>query len=655
MAKFSFSLGLLAAASIASVSAQVVDSHASIKTFNPKLDHATFQTYDSPLSFSTGSTLVPASFTGPASGDKLVEDKVKVAIEYLKQKHNIAPENIKVTDAYTDSNTQNTFVYVKQIVGGIAIHNAVGNVNIDRQNRVISSSQSFASNEAVAKAKSSATAFAKRADNNQSILKAFQALAGYTNSKVGDNVTVAAPQNNFVAAAPGQTSTSYTISNIPKEAAADGSATAKKTYILLPSGELKASWKITLDQDKNWWSSVIDAETQKVHAINNWVSNAESYNVFPKELNTPDEGPRKVVSNPANTKASPKGWVTKDTTVGNNVWAQDNPTGGNAYKNNHRPKAAAGNKFDYPLDLKKEPTTYIDAAITQLFYTVNTMHDLSYLYGFDEAAGNFQDVNYSGRGKGKDAVIANAQDGSGTNNANFATPPDGQNGRMRMYVWDVISPKRDGDFAQDIVAHEFTHGISNRLTGGPANADCLNDGEAGGMGEGWSDTVANILRLKSGDTRKKDIILGKFVYGKGIRRYPYSTSMTTNPSTYKLLNEPNYKEVHAIGEVWAEILYEVVWNIIDANGGKIGDLFARDLKNGNSLALQLILDGMKIQPCNPTFINARDAILQAEKTLTGGKNKCAIWKGFAKRGLGPKAKGSDSVTHVEDFTLPAGC
>ncbi|KAJ1942077.1 hypothetical protein EC988_006587, partial [Linderina pennispora] len=331
----------------------------------------------------------------------------------------------------------------------------------------------------------------------------------------------------------------------------------------------------------------------------------------------------------------------------------DNPSGGDTWENNHRPSAKDG-AFDFPLDLTQEPSKYIDAAITQLFYTVNSMHDLSYLYGFDEAAGNFQDENYSGKGKGKDYVVAFAQDGSGTDNANFATPPDGQNGVMRMYIWTQTTPNRDGDLQQDIVAHEFTHGISNRLTGGPSNADCLNDGEPGGMGEGWSDTVANLLRIKSGDKRTRDMEMGVYSYGKGIRNYPYSTSTTTNPNTYKTLDDPNYQEVHAIGEVWAEILYEVIWNLIDDNG-IADDIFAHDLTKGNSIALQIILDGMKLQPCNPTFIDARDAIIQAEDNLTKGKNKCAIWKAFAKRGLGPKASGKSGSTHTEDKSLPEGC
>ncbi|KAJ2295724.1 hypothetical protein IWW55_005352, partial [Coemansia sp. RSA 2706] len=226
--------------------------------------------------------------------------------------------------------------------------------------------------------------------------------------------------------------------------------------------------------------------------------------------------------------------------------------------------------------------------------------------------------------------------------------------RMRMYVWTMTSPRRDGDFEQDIVAHEYTHGISNRLTGGPANSDCLNYGESGGMGEGWSDAVANILRLKSTDSKDTDFILGDYVYTKNIRNYPYSTSMRTNPSTYKYLDRSDYQEVHAIGEVWAEMLYEVMWALIEKNGFA-DDIFAHDLTKGNSIMLQILLDGMKLQPCTPTFIDARDAIIQAEDNLTGGKNKCAIWGAFAKRGLGVKASGRDGGTHTEDYSVPSDC
>lgn len=106
-------------------------------------------------------------------------------------------------------------------------------------------------------------------------------------------------------------------------------------------------------------------------------------------------------------------------------------------------------------------------------------------YGFDEVSGNFQQHNFGRGGEEGDAVIANAQDGSGYNNANFMTPPDGQNGRCRMYLWNTANPYRDGDLEAGIVIHELSHGLSIRLTGGPANSGCLGWGESGGMGEGW--------------------------------------------------------------------------------------------------------------------------------------------------------------------------
>lgn len=114
-----------------------------------------------------------------------------------------------------------------------------------------------------------------------------------------------------------------------------------------------------------------------------------------------------------------------------------------------------------------------------------------YVYGFTEPAGNFQQFNYGRGGRGSDFVIANAQDGSGYNNANFMTPPDGRHGKMRMYIWSGSSPMRDGDLESGIIVHgwfelttEYAHGISTRLTGGPANSGCLGWGESGGMGEG---------------------------------------------------------------------------------------------------------------------------------------------------------------------------
>lgn len=140
---------------------------------------------------------------------------------------------------------------------------------------------------------------------------------------------------------------------------------------------------------------------------------------------------------------------------------------------------------------------------------------------------------------------------------------------QRMYVWNSAAGgtiRRDGDFDNGIILHEYTHGLSNRLTGGPANSACLGSLEGGGMGEGWSDFYPTAIRLKPNDTRSTAYSMGDWANGVGIRPFPYSTSTTTNPSTYTYLNKSDYQAVHRIGSVWANMLYEVMWNLIDKHG-----------------------------------------------------------------------------------------
>ena len=147
--------------------------------------------------------------------------------------------------------------------------------------------------------------------------------------------------------------------------------------------------------------------------------------------------------------------------------------------------------FDYPADLSTDPTTRqnVDAARVNTFYVVNTVHDIFYRYGFTEQAFNFQNNNFGKGGRGNDRVTISVQDSAGRNNADMLTLPDGQTGRMRMFLWTLTSPQRDGALENDIVLHEYTHGLTNRMTGG-GTASCLQTQEAGGMGEGWSDAMA---------------------------------------------------------------------------------------------------------------------------------------------------------------------
>jgi extracellular elastinolytic metalloproteinase len=327
----------------------------------------------------------------------------------------------------------------------------------------------------------------------------------------------------------------------------------------------------------------------------------------PWKVNDPEKGSRTIETDPWDIKSSPLEWhstgtVNYNTTRGNNGNAQANWEGDTAFINDFRPYTA-DLVFSYPFSLAtEEPKDYAAASVTQLFYTANVYHDLLYVLGFDEASGNFQANNFDKGGLGGDPVTLNTQDGSGINNANFATPVDGQVPRMRMYIWNYTVPKspwRDSSFDAGVVIHEYTHGLTNRLTGGALVSGCLGTTEAGGMGEGWSDFYAIAIHLKTTDTRKTSYPMGDWIYGnpRGIRTYVYSTSLDTNPMKYTTANGDT--RVHFIGTIWATMLYEVLWNLIDdygitddrqptfdSNGVPVGD--------GRFLALQIVTDALKL-------------------------------------------------------------
>ncbi|KAK2591755.1 hypothetical protein QQS21_010545 [Conoideocrella luteorostrata] len=445
---------------------------------------------------------------------------------------------------------------------------------------------------------------------------------------------------------------------------------AKLVYLTKKDGSLGLTWRVETDVRDNWLLTYIDADNSKtVHGVVDYVSNFATMQVYPWTVNDPTDGSRSVQTDPWNTKSSPYTWFgdgSKNYTTlwGNNAVAQTNYDGHDNtdnYAQSYRPTSAS-RKFEYPYSTSEsDKSKYRDASITQLFYTSNTYHDLLYTLGFNEAAGNFQTNNNGKGGKGSDFVVLNAQDGFDTNNADFATPPDGSRGRMRMFMWTRPnrSIDRDCSFNADVILHEYTHGLSTRLTGGPANSKCLNGLESGGMGEGWSDFMAVAVLIKSTDTRNRDFTVGSWIFDnpKGIRSYPYSTSLKTNPYTYAAANQKN--EVHAMGEIWANTLYEMFWNLVEKHGNtadKYPTLDAKGIpKDGRFLAMKLVMGGMAIQPCNPNMVSARDAIIDADKQLTGASNKCELWRAFAKRGLGVNAKYNNGRNRVEDFTVPSGC
>jgi uncharacterized repeat protein (TIGR01451 family) len=388
------------------------------------------------------------------------------------------------------------------------------------------------------------------------------------------------------------------------------------------------------------------------------------YRVYAMPVESPSHGNRTLVANPADPTASPYGWHDTNgangaeytTTRGNNVDAYEDANADNAA--GFRPSGGANLVFDFPLDLTQAPSTYQSAAITNLFYWSNVVHDVTYQYGFNEVSGNFQVNNYGRGGLGSDDVRAEAQDGSGFNNANFFTPVDGSRARMQMYLWDAPNPDRDGDFDNGIIVHEYGHGVSTRLTGGPGNSSCLGSTVQQQMGEGWSDWLGLMLTMEPGDEATDRRGIGTYaleqpVTGNGIRTYPYSTDLAINPQTYDDIKTAAVP--HGVGAVWCAMLWEMTWGLIDQYG------FDTDIYHGtggNNIAMQLVLDGMKLQPCNPGFVDGRNAILEADTLLSGGANGCIIWNAFAKRGLGYSAiQGSSSnrTGLVEAFDIPPIC
>ncbi|MBL0324491.1 MAG: M36 family metallopeptidase [Cytophagaceae bacterium] len=400
-----------------------------------------------------------------------------------------------------------------------------------------------------------------------------------------------------------------------------------------------------------------------------------SYNVFDIPLESPNHGARSVVEKPY-TRFVPattgpggtNGWhndgaTDYTTTRGNNVWAQEDNNGNNG--TGASPISATLEfDFSYTQDISTSVANR-NAAITNLFYWNNLTHDVLYRYGFNEPSGNFQNNNMGRGGNGNDYVFADAQDGSGSNNANFLTPIDGTSGRMQMFLWnDAGGYQPDGDFDNAIIAHEYGHGWSTRLTGGPGNSSCLQNAEQGG--EGWSDYLALMLTtnwsaltpsLASANLSRGigTYALGQATNDLGIRLYPYSYDMANVNSqvTYGKVGDVAFSIPHGVGSIWATMLWDMTWEIILQDNQLVPDIYNTTNLVGNVAAMKLVNEGLRLQPCSPSFIQARDAIIAADQALFNGLYKCAISRAFARRGLGMNASTGISNNDrevVEDFT-----
>lgn len=773
------------------------------------------------------------SFGQPLISQQLV-DIAKSELLLKNTDISIDNDDIELVSSHISQQSGLTHFYFNQTHNGIKIYNAVSNVAIGKDSKVFAIGNRFVPFES-----------AEPLGSQISASRSLEEVAKHFQLDMRSNTQIKSETNKV---------SEETILKNTSLSARDISASLMYVHV---DGKLHLCWSVAIEKNDDyfWWDvkvsaidgSIIDKTSWTVqcnfdhevdacdHSKHNhnlisqtYISNSHKntnssvlvngdYQVFAMPTESPNHGNISIVNSPWNDNLDPAahpfdwhndGATDYSITRGNNVFAAEDRSGDNQLFTHFSPSSqiSPGQQYIFTPDFDESPENYQAAAITNLFYWNNINHDIMYHYGFDEGSGNFQFTNDTNSGTDGDPVVANAQDGSGINNATFSSPPDGTFPRMTMFEWtqsgqgsgttfNVTSPintsyqsipasftpsatfsgqlvetndtdggtheacsanpisnggalngrialidrgncnftekiinaeaegaiavvicnnvagnpismggsapfpnipsvmisqddctmlrmnlpatidvettnsgppNRDSDYDNVVITHEYGHGISTRLTGGRFNSGCLNNEEQ--MGEGWSDYFGLILTMTSTDTGadRKGIgtyLIGQSTAGPGIRQFPYSTNFNTNPLTYA--DSRNASVPHGVGTVWATALWEMTWDLIDVYG--IGtDIYDSNINNagtlanpstfgGQNLALQLVIEGLKLQPCRPGFVDGRDAILAADKALYGGIHEQVIWEAFARRGLGLSAsQGSsdDRDDNEESFDLP---
>jgi extracellular elastinolytic metalloproteinase len=751
--------------------------------------------------------------------------------------------NPVVTDSYAEA-TGVTHTYLQQRVNGLAVHNATGAIHTDAAGKVIFSYQSFVVDAAQRAASATPALTPAQAVTAATVALGLPRPVGLelvTDARPGDglvfnkggiseeNIPVRLMYENVngqlvlvwgvtIAALDQQ---HYWFARVDAQT---GHFVSKNDYTVSETTTFRQHTNLSQARRQQALAFASAYLPQQI-ASPLQTTAARSLTVVAVPGENPVQTPRTVVPlTSVNRTYSPYGWQVgegvapanffadtyslitssggKQLTRGNNVAAyDDNANVGNLASSTNSPDGGTSLNFDFPFVQTNGPrdANNLAAGITNLFYWNNINHDVMMAHGFDEASGNFQYKNITGVGAGNDFVRAEAQDGSGRNNANFSTPNDGSSGRMQMYLFDnvpssfltVTSPSAaagtyniagasfgqklfpaanatgicgnlvvvndgvsadggahscaspyvnaaaisgnialimrggcttsnnysdkvklaqnqgaiaavifdgaatttvplspggtdatvtipvvgisgvagnqikaalasggtaavciqpspndfDGSFDSGVMSHEFGHGVSNRLTGGPNNSSCLNSTDGNQtMGEGWSDFFGLWLTTKPGDIGSTLRYVGTYDQGQtiatgpGFRAKPYTTNMALNNYTYAQLSAgatpKQYIETHDVGEVWTTVLWDLNWQFIYKYGYN-PDFYAKT--GGNNVALQLVLDGCKIQRCNPGFLDGRDAILTADSLNNRGANASLIWAVFARRGMGYSA------------------
>ena len=455
--------------------------------------------------------------------------------------------------------------------------------------------------------------------------------------------------------------------------------TAKQVYFRSVSGN-RLAYQAMISSGSEAYLSVVDAQSGRILYRRSLVNYATGQ-VLDNYPNAPAGGTRHSVN--LDQWLSPGATTLKGPNV--HVYSDINDSD-TAQASEETNKDASGN-FNYAfstfngsacvkfLPCSWNPSqkfswdTNRNQSATQLFYFINTFHDhlAAAPIGFTPAAGNFEG-NDPVQGENLDGAntAGGLPDGGHIDNANFGTPPDGTPPRMQMFLWHQPGTKfpsedpfiaANGSDEADIVYHENTHGLSNRLVVDAGGNSTLGSVEAGSMGEAWSDWYAMDFLVNQGfetDTAASgELRIGNYVgwgndlirsqpldcpAGGGGSRCP-GAGAATGPGGYtygdygKIAGGP---EVHADGEIWGETL----WDLRSALGSQIAE--------------GLVTRAMELSPANPSFLDMRNSILQADVVGFGGSHHNTIWTVFANRGMGyfAGAVDGDDAAPAQNFSLP---
>ena len=393
------------------------------------------------------------------------------------------------------------------------------------------------------------------------------------------------------------------------------------SIFILDTATQRLAYRVFLEADsERWYEILIDAENGRLLYRHNLYVKAAQARVW---LQSPMQGTRQLVT-------FPDGWLPSDATVttGNNGDSYLDADGDDKPDTTAVPGLVNGRPFstsqvfDFPFGdglSGMDPRNFQPAAVTNLFYLINTAHDYYYSLGFNEAAGNFQTDNFGRGGVGHDAVVGEAQQGNTLNDAEFSPTPEGIPPKVRMGLFDRVSPVKtndlDSDYDGQVLIHEYGHGVSNRLVGAGTSTSCLTQIQSGALGEGWSDyfSISFYNNPVEGAYLTQNLTTGA-------RRQSYEGYTLTYQD---IGNGPTGYEVHDDGEIWTGML----WDLRKSLGQAVTD--------------QLVMNGLKSTPCNPSMTDARDAILSADQATNKGANRAILWQIFAKHGLGYSAAGTD--------------